>query len=290
MKVLVAYDGSECADAALNDLSWAGLPTDAQIRVLTAYETSLLEPDSRQFASVQDAAVAVSERAAARLRRALPGQRVTAHERAGSAATCILEQAQAWQADLIVLGSHGRSAIGRLVLGSVSHHVVTHAHCSVRVARQQHPPEREAALVVVGLDGSPESEFALREVARRTWPPGSRATLVTAMHVPVPEEYRQLDLLEHREARLRATLAKVSALTKSVATDLADAGLSVESVTREGEARKVLVDEAKALGADAIFVGVRPGHHLGRFVLGSVSAAVVTTAHCSVEVVRGPDA
>lgn len=290
MKVLVAYDGSECADAALNDLSWAGLPRDAEVRVLTAYETSLLEPDSRQFASVQDAAVAVSERAAARLRRALPGQRVTAHERAGSAATCILEQAQAWQANLIVLGSHGRSAIGRLVLGSVSHHVVTHAHCSVRVARQQHPPERDAARVVVGLDGSRESEFALREVARRTWPPGSQATLVTAMHVPVPEEYQHLDLLEHREARLRATLERVSALTKSLAKGLSDAGLSVESVTREGEARKVLVDEAKTLGADAIFVGVRPGHRLGRFVLGSVSAAVVTTAHCSVEVVRAPDA
>ena len=42
MKVLVAYDGSECADAALNDLSWAGLPGDAEIRVLTAYETNLL--------------------------------------------------------------------------------------------------------------------------------------------------------------------------------------------------------------------------------------------------------
>lgn len=290
MKVLVAYDGSECADAALNDLSWAGLPSDAEIRVLSAYETSLLQPDSRHAAAVQDAAVALSERAAARLRRALVSQRVTAHERAGSAATCILEQAQAWQADLIVLGSHGRSAIGRLVLGSVSHHVVTHAHCSVRVSRQQHPPEREAAEIVVGLDGSPESEVALREVAGRAWPRGSHATLVTAKHTPVPEEYRHLDLLEHREARLRASLDAVSKLTKSLAKDLEAAGLSVESVSREGEARTVLVEEAKKLGADAIFVGVRPGHRLGRFVLGSVSAAVVNTAHCSVEVVRDAEA
>jgi nucleotide-binding universal stress UspA family protein len=289
MKVVVAYDGSDCADAALNDLSWAGLPVDAEIRVLTVYETSLLDPDSRHASAVQDAAVATSERAAARLRRALPGRRVTAHERAGSAASCILEQAHAWQADLIVLGSHGRSAIGRAVLGSVSHHVATHAHCSVRVARQEQPPERETARIVVGLDGSPESELALRAVAEREWPAGSRARLVTAMHVPVPEEFRHLDLLEHSEARLRGALEHVSELTKNHSDRLSASGLSIESVQREGEARKVLVEEAAALRADAIFVGVRPGHRLGRFVLGSVSAAVTTTAHCSVEVVRDPD-
>lgn len=288
MKVVVAYDGSECADAALNDLSWAGLPADAELRVLTVYETSLLDPDSRHASAVQDAAVATSERAAARLRRALPGRRVTAHERAGSAASCILEQAHAWQADLIVLGAHGRSAIGRAVLGSVSHHVATHAHCSVRVARQEHPPEREAARIVVGLDGSPESELALHTVAGREWPTGSRARLVTAMHVPVPDEFRHLDLLEHSETRLRATLERVGALTKKLTEPLAARGLTVESAQRDGEARKVLIEEAATLHADAIFVGVRPGHRLGRFVLGSVSAAVVTTAPCSVEVVRDP--
>lgn len=289
MKVLVAYDGSECADAALNDLSWAGLPSDAELRVLTAYETALLEPHSRQSSAVQDAAVALSERAAARLRRALPGRKITAHERSGSAASCILEQAQAWQADLIVLGTHGRSAIGRVVLGSVSNHVVTHAHCSVRVARQLQPPEREAARILVGLDGSAESEFALRAIARRAWPAGSVLRLVTAMHVPVPDEFRNLDLLEHSEARLRASLERVEGLTASTSSDLARAGLAVDSVRREGEARRVLVEEAEAFDADAIFVGVRRGHHLGRFVLGSVSAAVVTTAGCSVEVVRNPD-
>jgi nucleotide-binding universal stress UspA family protein len=289
MKVLVAYDGSECADAALNDLSWAGLPNDAEIRVLTAYDTHLFERDSRQSSSVQDAAVALSERAAARLRRALPGRRVTAVERSGSAASCILEQAQAWRADLVVVGSHGRSAIGRVVLGSVSHHVVTHAHCSVRVARQQQPPEREAARIVVGLDGSPESELALRAVTRRPWPAGSRAKLVTAMHVPVPDEFRNLDLLEHSEERLRAALERVAEITKSLSGALDASGLAVESVHREGEPRRVLVEEAEKFGADAIFVGVRPGHRLGRFVLGSISAAVVTTAHCSVEVVRDPD-
>jgi nucleotide-binding universal stress UspA family protein len=105
----------------------------------------------------------------------------------------------------------------------------------------------------------------------------------------VPEEFRNLDLLEHSEARLRATLERVDDLAQRLAAPLAAAGLAVDSVRREGEARKVLVDEAVSLDADVIVVGVRSSHKEGRFVLGSVSAAVTATAACSVEVVRHPD-
>jgi nucleotide-binding universal stress UspA family protein len=44
MKILVAYDGSECADAALDDLRRAGLPSDAQIKVLSVVENWLPPP------------------------------------------------------------------------------------------------------------------------------------------------------------------------------------------------------------------------------------------------------
>jgi nucleotide-binding universal stress UspA family protein len=288
MKVLVAYDGSIFADAALNDLASAGLQRDVEIEVLTAYEADggMFELDSRHSAALHDAAIAMSERAAVRLRRSLPNAKVKAREASGSAASCILERAQAWQADLIVLGSHSHSAFGRVLLGSVSHQVATHAHCSVRIARQQHPPERDGSRIVVGLDGSPESERALRQVASRSWQPGSRAHLVTALHTPDAEDYRSAELLAHREARLREALERVASLTQSLGERLTAAGLVVESVTREGDPSSALVEEARSLDADSIFVGVRSGHKLGRFVLGSISAAVATTAHCSVEIVR----
>lgn len=288
MKVLVAYDGSVFADAALNDLSWAGLRRDSEIEVFTAYETcpGLIEADSRHMSAAHDAAIAVSERAAVRLRRALPYAKVSAREEQGSAASRILERAQAWQADLVVIGSHGRSAFGRVVLGSVSHHVATHALCSVRVARQQHPPGRDHTRIVVGLDGSPESQLALRQVASRAWQPGSHVRLVTATHVPMPDEYRHPELLEHAEARLRDALERIGEHCAAAADSLAEAGLTVESVTRAGDPRTVLAGEARELGADVIFVGVRSERGLGRFVLGSVSAALATTAHCSVEIVR----
>ena len=55
----------------------------------------------------------------------------------GSAREVILDEAEKWGADLIVLGSHGYSGWRRFLLGSVSHAVAAHAHCSVEIARQK---------------------------------------------------------------------------------------------------------------------------------------------------------
>jgi nucleotide-binding universal stress UspA family protein len=54
----------------------------------------------------------------------------------GSPRSAILEEAERWKADLIVVGSHGYGAWQRLVLGSVSQAVVLHAKCSVEVVRR----------------------------------------------------------------------------------------------------------------------------------------------------------
>ena len=60
---------------------------------------------------------------------------ITSCARLHSPASTILEIADSWKPDLIVMGSHGRGAIGRLFLGSVSLRVATEAHTSVRITR-----------------------------------------------------------------------------------------------------------------------------------------------------------
>jgi nucleotide-binding universal stress UspA family protein len=50
----------------------------------------------------------------------------------------ILDEAEKWKVDVIVLGSHGRSGFDRMVMGSVSEAVALHAKCSVEVIRRQH--------------------------------------------------------------------------------------------------------------------------------------------------------
>jgi nucleotide-binding universal stress UspA family protein len=73
----------------------------------------------------------------ARLKRALPNREVSGVVKEGYVIECILEEASDWNADLIVVGSHGRSGLSRLFLGSVAESVLTQAPCSVEIAKLQ---------------------------------------------------------------------------------------------------------------------------------------------------------
>jgi len=70
-------------------------------------------------------------------RIAAPALRIETAVREGDPRTVIVDAADEWQADLIVVGSHGRTGLQRLMLGSVSQSVVAHAHCSGEVVRRR---------------------------------------------------------------------------------------------------------------------------------------------------------
>ncbi len=67
---------------------------------------------------------------------AATGIEATVTQTGGSPGRTICEQAETWQADLIMVGSHGRKGLGELFLGSVSNYVMHHAPCSVMVVHQ----------------------------------------------------------------------------------------------------------------------------------------------------------
>src|SRR6185436_12244780 len=127
MKVLFAYDGSECADQALIDLQKAGLPRDTQVSVLSVVEHWLPPPSALEVVEHLDydkEYQGLAQRGAARLKELQPTWKVEAKTKAGSPAATIIAMAEEWKADLIVLGSHGRSAWGRAFFGSVSQKVL----------------------------------------------------------------------------------------------------------------------------------------------------------------------
>jgi nucleotide-binding universal stress UspA family protein len=145
MKVLVAYDGSPGADAALDDLKRAGMPDVVEALVVSVAEL-WLPPPSATFKPVLtsatellpapvEAARNLALEASRRLQTIFPAWDVRAEGLVGSPASAALIKADEWKPNLIVVGSHGRSALGRFMLGSVSQKIVTEAHCSVRVAR-----------------------------------------------------------------------------------------------------------------------------------------------------------
>ena len=308
MKLLIAYDGSSWADAALDDLSRAGLPMDAEVLVLSVADV-LLPPDTGApeepapewvVAAIERArarsAQAVKEARALALRRvsafkpSISDWEVSAEACGDSPAWAVVDKAREWKADLVLVGAHGHSGTGRLVLGSVSQRVVADAPCSVRVARGPTTKKDSPVRLIVGIDGSIDSEMVLQEVSARIWPTGSAIRVVTAIEplMSMALAFSSLDpttasWLEKEGMDARA----VASRTNQVAANrLRATGLAVSTLVTEGNPKQVLVNEAKRWKADCIFVGARGLRGIERFLLGSVSMAVTARAPCSVEVVR----
>jgi nucleotide-binding universal stress UspA family protein len=287
MKILVAYDGSECADAALDDLSRAGLPADAQIKVLSVVENWLPPPSGLEIIEHIDRDqeyLALARRGGIRLVSMEPGWEVKSESGVGSPATVILEKADEWGADLIVVGSHGRTALGRFFFGSVSQKALHEAHCSVRVARGRVEEPGTPVRLIIGVDGSKDSEAAVAAVAARKWPAGSEARIVNATWA-TPEPTTQPVAGPITQWIIEEKI-KVQKMIDEAVNKLNAAGLKTGVVVKEEEPKRLLIAEAESWGADCIFVGAKGMDRLERFLIGSVSSAVAARAHCSVEVAR----
>lgn len=308
MKLLIAYDGSPCAEAAIDDLNQAGLQPAGLAHVMSVAEVWLPPPDmltdpndkpiqyieeivrahrARGERILADASVRVKQ-AESRMRNILRDWTITSSATYGSPAWEILSAADDLSADLIVVGSHGHSALSRFFLGSVSQKVLTEAHCSVRVARGKIEVEPSGRRLIVGFDGSRGSQAAVNSIAGRSWPAGTEVRFITATEAISPSDVSFVPPIVRRAAN--GSVAEehwVEQLADAAIERLAALGLKADLHFHTGNPKSVLVHEAESWGADCIFVGANAfGSRLERVLLGSTSAAVAARAHCSVEVVR----
>src|SRR5262249_718028 len=147
MRILIAVDGSSFSEAALDEVAQRPWPAGSQVLIVTAFEAPLVaSPDiwtlptdyfEQVERSVRLRADAIADTAVAKLKVALgPQVEVKGKCVTGSPKRVILDEADKWNAELIVVGSHGYHAWERLLLGSVSQAVVAHAKCSVEVVRR----------------------------------------------------------------------------------------------------------------------------------------------------------
>ena len=300
MRVLIGYDGSESADATFEELKRAGLPADTEILVAAVASIWMPMTDigslpgaeavaSRRVAATVAQLQNKNERtlkeaeemlreAAARIKFDFPDWQVETTILSGDAASEIIRKAAEWQADLIVVGSQNRSAIGRFFLGSVSQKIVIEADCSVRVARGEGAKidKNAARRIVAGVDGAETGDLIVEAVAGREWAKESVLTLVTAT-----------DTFNENAVQPFGQIITAQEFHKAAREKLSASGLKVLTVVKEGDARDKLLIEAEKLSADCIFVGTRDIRGtLDRFLIGSVSAGVAANAPCSVEVVR----
>lgn len=313
MKILIAYDGSKCSDAAIDDLVRAGLPEKGEALVISVAEVwlpppngSLVSEDPAGFRFDRETEEriqrqwelgkgmvaetdALAKHARRRVETLLPGWQVDSAATYGSPAWEILAKADEIASDLIIVGSQGRSALGRFVLGSISQKVLTEAHCSVRVSRGRIEIDDTPARIMIAFDGSDGSLAALDAVASRRWPTGSEFRVVSAAEQlapsaigrfipPVARIVEEVNVSERTwlENSARKALARLEA-----------AGMPATFDIVVGNPKQLLVEEAARWNADCIFLGANKfGSRTERFLLGSTSAAVAARASSSVEVVR----
>ena len=144
--------------------------------------------------------------------------------------------------------------------------------------------------ILLAIDGSPCSDAAVAEVARRPWPEGSIIKVLTSYELPVPPTPETwglpLNYFEEMDAGLRKQSENIVDVALQKLKTKLSKNIAVDGKFLPGPPRTVILDEAEDWGADLIVLGSHGKGAWERFLLGSVSQGVVSHAKCSVEVVR----
>ena len=143
MKILIGLDASTHSERVLDFVARMRWPAGSRVIVISVlqpvpsavtgvYEATALPTDGMEGIRQQlEEVVARAEGALREVGFSTEGRVV-----AGEPRQALIQAAESERADLIVVGSHGRSGLAKMMLGSVSSHVVTHAPCSVLVVKQ----------------------------------------------------------------------------------------------------------------------------------------------------------
>ena len=233
-----------------------------------------------------EGAAAAATAAAARLvaqdsTRRSPEVQVS-HLNGVSAFDAIMERATQLEPDLIVMGTHGRKGVGRLLIGSTAEKVVRHAPGNVVTVRSAaHPRDPGApSRVLVPVDFSDGSARAL-DAAR--WLARPIDTRIHLLHViePIPPLYYGANLDrepdENDELRLR--------MQRSLREWSGDIEGAIWTVT-EGPAPGEIARVARNTGADLVVLGTRGLTGLPHMLIGSVTERVCRSCESPVLVVR----
>jgi len=295
MRILLAVDGSVHSELALEVVATTHWPQDSRVRVVSVIPDAGFVPLDWAFDTPpgNDADLEPARHHQLALERAMrdlgsPGRHVERMALHGRAASAIVDEARAWDADLIVVGSRGRGVWRSMVLGSVSAEVVDHAPCPVLVVRGP-----SIAPVLFADDGSEGARRAEAVLAR--WPipasshvdvlsvvrPGALAAAAPPLPIDAPAEFvaDTLDVID-------AAFAEAQAIADEAAQRLGTGGLQTRASVAGGDPAEAINDIASERGTGLIVMGTRGHGGITGLLLGSVARNVLLHAPCSVLIVR----
>ena len=287
MKILLGVDGSEQSYEAARALT--GLIPAEEIIVLTVVTVPGLSYPTLGAGLAKDLSMqveqAMREEAEELLDRStalLPPHAgpVTRQLELGAPAEIILNLAKEKGIDLLVLGARGLGQFREHMFGSVSHRVMTHAHCSTLIVKDRLRKIRHILLPVANQE---DGDAAVRFLRQK---PFRESVKITVLHVipfsqpvwpvgaMIPEDFRK-EMVAHGEE-----------FTGKIASALEKEGYSAEGKGILGAPSFSIAEEVTALSPDLILMRSHSRSGFSRFLLGSVSHSVVHHTNCSILLIR----
>jgi nucleotide-binding universal stress UspA family protein len=288
--VVVGYDGSATADAAVDWAARAAVHAGAPLVVLHAADrityahdvsVGLWKPDR-----VHEAARAVAARGVDRARAAAP--EVVADVASSLVGPALALDEASTGAAMVVVGSHGRGRVRGALLGATAYAVSGHARCPVVVVREGDaevpgPDHR----VVVGSDGSVGADRAVDSAADLAASYGAELHIVTSWHPPHPDPWdlppvgysSTAEAVKDRQDGAERTAKDAAARVTAKHPDLV-----VTTETPEARPEDALLKAAE--GASIVVVGSRGHGALAGLMLGSTSRAVLHHTRMPVMIVH----
>lgn len=198
----------------------------------------------------------------------------------GVAADAILSAAQSDAIDLIVVGTHGRRGLDRVLLGSVAERVLRNAPCPVLAVRNNQNPARAAVQchrILCCIDFSKHSEQVLNYARSLAETYGGEVTVLTVL-----EEINNSAEIARETARAMAMLERLISIPAfdSITTHVA---------VRLGNAHEQIIEFASEAGSDLIVTGIGRRHGLGFGAFGSTAYRVIQHSLCPVLAVHSKE-
>jgi nucleotide-binding universal stress UspA family protein len=208
----------------------------------------------------------------------------------GDAWRSILDAAAAWPADLVVMGTHGRSGLEQLLLGSVTERVLRRATCPVLTVGHVLPQLRKGPLfrrILCAADLTGSSERTLEAALSLATENDARITLLHVIASLPGEADAHASLVLPEIAPLRMTLTELAhAQLKKAVPDAARQFCEVSERVETGTPWSEILRAASELDADLIVMGAHTHGAVGRMLFGSTASQIVRRAGCPVLVVR----
>jgi len=284
-KILLSTDGSEYSEGAVREAVRLAKKCSGKLTALSVIETNT---------ELEAIAPQVTEKAEKTARANLEAVQARAKKEGVDCAIVIHAGEDSWEyivdeaaknnSTMIVMGRRGRSGLKRLMMGSVTTHVIGHAPCNVLVVPKT--AQLEFRNILVATDGSRYSAAAAAEAIGLAKQNNSALTVISV----VPSELMtptDLDFtVNQREFIADKEMHDAEKNAKTVKETAEKEGVFVKAFVLSGKPAAAIIETAREKRADLIVLGSHGRTGLEKLLMGSVTERVIVLAACPVLVVK----